>query len=87
MDVEVDNGVMEETLITRVTIINPHTNSIPLPKKYRGIFHGADSISYGRHTFRFPITHIGYKRLVSSFQSEFSGKVKVEFGSAGFDEV
>jgi len=77
----------EETLITRVTIINPNTRSLPLPQRYRCLFHGTESIRYGRHIFRFPITHMGYKRLVSAFQSDFMGKVQVSFGSAGFEEV
>jgi len=87
MDVKVVDESVEETLITRVTIINPCVKSIPLPQKYQCLFHGLDSIRYGRHVFRFPITHMGYKRLVSSFQSDFMGRVVVQFGGADFEEV
>jgi hypothetical protein len=81
------NEGVEETLITRVTVINTKPAAIPLPKKYRGLFHGDESIRYGRHIFRFPIEHMGYKRLVSSFQADFAGKVIIDFGASGFDEV
>ena len=87
MSFEIMDESKHETFITRVTVINTSTIPIPLPYKYRCLFHGADSICYGRHVFRFPITHVGYKRLVSSFQADFVGKLRVDFGGAGFDEV
>ena len=87
MEVNVKDESVEETFITRVTMVNPNPCSIPLPSKYHCLFHGEDSIRYGRHVFRFPITHMGYKRLVSSFQSDFKGRVTVDFGSSGFEEV
>ena len=87
MSFELVGDSSEETLITRVSVINPYPVSIPLPYKYRCLFHGADVIRYGRHTFRFPITNMWYKRVISAFQAEFASKVKVDFGSAGFDEI
>ena len=68
-------------------MINPSPDPIPLPYKYRCLFRGAFEMKYGRHLFRFPITHMGYKLLVSRFQSDFAGRVRVDFSSAGFDEV
>ena len=87
MHIHFDDETQEEVMITRVCVINPNPDSIPLPERFRSLFHGDSCIKYGRHTFRFPITHMGYKRLVSSFQSDFMKKVRVEFGSAGFEEV
>ena len=87
MDIHFDDEKQEEVMITRVCVVNSNTDPIPLPDKYRCMFHGDSCIRYGRHTFRFPITNLGYKRLVSSFQSDFMRKVRVEFGFAGFDEV
>jgi hypothetical protein len=87
MGIQLANEGVEETLITRITIINTKPEAVPLPGKYRCLFHGAASIRYGRHIFRFPIEHLGYKRLVSSFQADFAGKVRVDFGASGFDEV
>jgi len=87
VNIEVPNDNLEETFITKVTIINPHPVPVILPPKYHCLFHGASMVSYGRHLFRFPITHMGYKRLVSSLQSDYAGVLKVEFGSAGFDTV
>ena len=87
MSIKFTDEALEETLISRVTIINTSLRSVPLPQHYQRLFHGAKAITYGRHVFRFPITHMGYKKLASSFQSKFAGKVKVEFGSAGFEEV
>lgn len=87
MDIKVSDESVEETLISRVTIINPSPVPVPLPQQFRCMFHGAKEISYGRHLFRFPITHMGYKKLVSAFQAKFLRKVIVDFGFAGFDEV
>lgn len=87
MDIQVGDEGVEEVLITRVTVVNPFVEPLPLPGKYRCLFRGDKELSYGRHVFRFPITHTGYKRLVSSFQSDFMGRLRVEFGSAGIHEV
>ena len=87
MDFEVVDESIEETFITRLTVINPKPESVPIPKKYHCIFHGAGSVSYGRHLFRFPITHMGYKRLVSQLQVDFKGRLRVEFGGSDFDNV
>ena len=87
MSIELTDESVEETLVARLVVVNPSTAPVPLPQKYRCLFHGAESISYGRHMFWFPITHLGYKRLVSKFQSDFFGKVKVEFKTSGFDDM
>ena len=87
MGVEIVDESRMETVITRVTVINPSPTPVSLPTKYRGLFHGVSALPYGRHVFRFPITHMGYKRLVSSFQAQFVGRLRVDYGSAGFDEV
>ena len=78
---------LEETFITKITVINPMVASVPLPKKYHCLFHGAESVRYGKHVFRFPITHLEYKRLVSSLQSDFKKVLQVNFGAAGFEEI
>ena len=87
MGIQVRDESAEETMITRVTVINPREESLPLPQRFRCLFRGAESLKYGRHTFRFPITHMGYKRLVSAFQSKFAGRLRIEFGASGFEEV
>ena len=87
MDIEVVDESKEETFITKITIINPSPTPVPIPYKYRCLFRGASKVSYGRHLFRFPITHMDYKRLVSSLQSDFMGVLQVDFGASGFDEV
>jgi len=87
MNITVLNDKLEETFITKVTIINPNPEPVPILDKYHCLFHGSSEVSYGRHYFRFPITHIGYKRLVSSLQTDYIGILKVDFGAAGFDEV
>ena len=86
MDIQVGNEAIEEIVVTRVTVINPSEGPVKLPQRYRGLFRGAEELGYGRHVFRFPITHIGYKRLVSQLQVEFLGKLKVDFGTSGTDE-
>ena len=87
MNIEM-NETKEETFITNVTIINPRPFPVPIPSKYHCIFKGRDSVSYGRHHFRFPITHMDYKRLVSSLQSDYAGVLRVDFGLCGdTDEV
>jgi len=86
MNIEVSND-SEETFITKVTIINPNPDPVSILHKYRCLFRGSPVVTYGRHLFRFPITHMGYKRLVSSLQSDYAGVLKVEFGAAGFDTV
>jgi len=85
--IEVINDSLEETFIARVTIVNPNPSPVIIKEKYRCLFRGNSEVSYGRHYFRFPITHMGYKRLVSSFQADYAGVFKVDFGSSGFDEV
>ena len=87
MGVQYGNEKLTESLISRITIINPNRDSIPLPQKYRCLFHGESSVKYGRHIFRFPISNMEYKRLVSSFQSEFAGRIRVDFSASGIDEV
>ena len=80
MSVEVVNRSSEETFMVKVTIINPRPMSVLLPAKYHCLFRGVASLSYGRHIVSFPVTHIGYKRLVSSLQSEFRKTLRVDFG-------
>jgi len=87
VNVEIPNDNLEETFITKVTIINPCSSPVALSDKYRCLFRGSSEVSYGRHLFRFPITHMGYKRLVSSLQSDYAGVLNVDFGATGFDEV
>ena len=87
MNFQFGNERMTETLISRITIINPSSAPVPLPMKYRRLFHGATHIKYGRHIFRFPIDNMNYKRLVTSFQNEFMGRIFVDFGASGIDEV
>ena len=87
MDIEVVDESKEETFITKITIINPSPTPVPIHNKYRCLFRGASEVTYGRHLFRFPITHMDYKRMVSSFQSDYIGKLQVSFGASGFDEV
>jgi len=87
MGIEVIDDKKREAVITRVMVINHNINPIEIPDRYRCLFHGRSFISYGRHIFRFPITSMDYKRLVSSFQAEFSGKVTVDFGSSGTEEI
>lgn len=85
--IEVVDDKLEKTFITKVTIINPNPSPVPIKEKYRCLFKGDSEVSYGRHHFRFPITHMGYKRLVSSFQSDYVGVFLVDFGGSDFDEV
>jgi len=85
--IEIPSDRLEETFITKVTIINPNPASVPIEEKYHCLFRGSSEVSYGRHHFRFPITHMGYKRLVSSLQSDYAGVLKVDFSGSGFDEV
>jgi len=87
MNIEIPDDNLEETFITKVTIINPNPDPVPISDKYHCLFRGSSVVTYGRHLFRFPITHMGYKRLVSSFQSDFRGMLRVDFGAAGFDVV
>jgi len=87
MSIQVGNETVEEMLISRVVVINPKDQSVKLPQKYRGLFRGAEELKYGRHSFRFPIEHMGYKKLVSSFQNDFLGRLIVDFKTSGFDEI
>ena len=87
MDVQFGDDKKGESLITRVTVINPHPDPVLIPQKYRCLFHGDTEVTYGRHVFRFPIDNLGYKRLVSSFQSDFMKRLVVDFGALGIDEV
>jgi hypothetical protein len=86
MQIVVGSGKMSECVITRVTIINKG-GDVHIPVEYRCMFHGADRVGYGRHVFRFPVTHIGYKRMVSKFQSEFAGRMVVDLSMSAIDEV
>jgi hypothetical protein len=81
------SSLREESVITRLMVVNPSPRPVPLPSQYRGLFHGASEIKYGRHVFRFPIDNLDAKRLVSRFQSDFQGLVRVDFGVETFDEV
>jgi len=87
VNIELPDDNLEETFITKVTITNPKPDPVPVPSKYHCLFRGSPVVFYGRHLFRFPITHMGYKRLVSSLQSDFAGILKVDFGAAGFDFI
>lgn len=77
----------EDLVISRITVINPDPDPAFIPQKYRSLFHGESFLRYGRHLFRFPITNMGYKRLASSFQSEFMGRLGIDFGACGIEEI
>jgi hypothetical protein len=85
--IEIGNDTLEETFIAKVTIINPSPTPVAIKEKYRCLFRGDQEVTYGRHQFRFPITNMGYKRLVSSLQGDYAGELKVDFSGSGFDAV
>jgi hypothetical protein len=84
--VEVGNEKGEEVLITRISIINRNPAPLSVAQRYQCMFHGEKAISYGRHVFRYPVTHTGYQRLVTAFIGDYPN-VRVDLGSSGIETV
>jgi len=87
MGIQFGDEKQVSSLITRVTVINPNPSPVEILPKYYCLFHGKDLVEYGRHVIRFPVSNMGYKRLVSSFQADYAGQIRVDFGAVGIDEI
>jgi hypothetical protein len=84
-----DDGVVdeleEELVIARISIINPSPDPLPIAKRFRGMFRGKDVITYGRHTYRYPVENVACQRLVSALQKEYP-QLKVDVGVSGLEQ-
>jgi hypothetical protein len=74
----------EETLITRVAVINRDSKPLRVKQKYSGLFHG-DVVRYGKHTIRYAVTSTTHQRLVSAFMKDYPG-LKVDIGASGLEQ-
>ncbi|MDR2403191.1 MAG: hypothetical protein LBD78_04100 [Spirochaetaceae bacterium] len=88
MSERVEAGVEkeEEVLITRISIINRNPSPLSVAQKYRCLFHGSGEIKYGRYSFRYPVTHTGYQRLVTAFINDHPN-LRVDVGASGIETV
>jgi hypothetical protein len=84
--IEVGNEKEEEVLITRISIINRNPSPVSVAQRYWCMFHGKGEVKYGRHTFRYPVTSMGYQRLATAFMNDYPG-LTVDAGSSGIETV
>jgi hypothetical protein len=78
-----DEG-QEETLVTRVAIINRSPIPVRVKRRYWGLFHG-DVVRYGKHTIRYAVTSTAHQRLVTAFMRDYP-HLKVDIGASGLEQ-
>lgn len=86
MRIELPKEKAEEQIIVRVTVINPSPIALKVGQGFACMFGGKNSVAYGRHTYRYPVSNVAKQRLVGALR-RFHPSLSVETNAEGTEVV